>query len=197
MIAAAGAWLGRSVLMQSPIGGYLKLIPRGVWIAVAAAIVVLLVVRWHAAKIEDLKTTSFNAGYAKAVDDGKKGVGKIEHKSTAITAEIRSKTDATIRDNARHADNLRLRGPAAAACIDPRLPARAGGHVPTSGGSGPALAGLPDKERSELLAVPFDQAVDRAEIDDANRAEVLAWRDWHKRLTDEWAKYQAELAKKP
>jgi hypothetical protein len=162
-------------------------------LVLAVCLAIFLAVRWHNGRIEDLKTTSFNAGYAKAVDDGKKGVAKVEHVSTAIATEIRSKTDEKIRDSGRHADALRVRGPAAAACIDPRLSAGAGGHDATGGGSGPAVPGLPDQERPELIAVPFDVAVNRAEVDDANRLEVLAWREWHKRLTDTWAQYQAEL----
>lgn len=196
MIAAAGAWLAKSALMQSPVGGLLKAVPRWVWIAIAVAILIFGAVRWHNGRIEDLKTTSFNAGYAKAVSDGKKGIGKIEQKSIAIATEIRSKTNEKIRDSARHADNLRLRGPAAAACINPRLPAAARGHVAAGGGSGPALAGLPDEAGPPLIAVPFDQAVDRAEVDDANRIEVVAWREWHQRLTAEWTRYRAELTKR-
>lgn len=196
MFAGIGARIAASALMQSKFGRFLKAVPRWVWIVLAAALVIFLAVRWHNGRIEDLKTTSFNAGYAQAVADGKKGVVKVEQRSTAIATEIRSKTDEKIRDNGRHADTLRVRGPGAAACLDPRLSSGTGGRQPTGGGSGPSLAGLPDEKRTELVAVPFADAVNRAEVDDANRIEVLAWREWHKRLTAEWDRYRADLDKR-
>lgn len=181
--------LARLALKLSPVGRILKAIPRPVWIALIIFALLGLGSCLHQRSVKRFGEERFAAGYAKAVEDGKKRVKKVEQKSTQITTEIRSKSDEEIRNNAQRADGLRLRGPGAAACRNPGLPAGASGHVAPGGGTGASAAGVPEQDR---IAVPFDYAVDEEEIDDANRIEVLAWREWHKRLTEEWARYQAE-----
>ena len=196
MIAMAAAWFGKSMLMQSPIGGFLKAVPRWVWILLAVAAAGWFAVHWHNGKVEELRSSSFAAGYAKAVTDGKQRVRIVERGSDKIATEIRSKTHDEIASTARRADALRLRGPgAAAACVDPGLSAAAGGHQPIAGRTDDPMAGMPSGEGQRFIALPFGETVDRAEIADANRIEVLAWREWHRRLTIWWAKVQATADK--
>lgn len=198
MIAALGLWVAKSALMQSPIGGLLKMVPARVWklLAIAAAIglLIFLALRWHGGRVEQLKTTSFNAGYAKRVAEDTAEATARAARDVAITAPIRRKTDETIRNNARLADAVRLRGPgAAAACID-AVPAGTGGRQPGAGQADAAGAGLPDAQR---IAVPFPWLVDSAERCDGNLAEVLAWREWHQRLTADRAKGAIEADAAP
>lgn len=186
-MTAIALWLGRSALMQSPIGGILKMIPRWLWILLAVAAAVLFAVHWHSGKIEDLRSTSFQAGYAKAVADGKQRVHVVEHQSETVSSEERKTAHEEIERNGRAADALRVRGPGAAACVNPGLPVGAGGSGAIGGRADDPLAGVPGGERQRLIALPFAETVDRAEIADANRTEVLAWRQWHDRLTEMWA----------
>lgn len=168
--------------------GLFKRIPRWVWIAVAIVLAIVAGVWWHGRQVKAFGEERFNAGYAQAVEDGKKRVRKVEQNSARVTTEIRSKSDEEIRRNASRADDLRLRGSGAAACVHPGLPRGTGGHDQASGGTGASPAGVPQQDR---ISVPFDYAVDQAEIADANRIEVLAWREWHRRLTEEWKKYES------
>lgn len=183
------AGIGASVMLKmSPVGRLLKAIPRPVWIALGAALLLLLGFWWHGRQVKAFGAERFAAGYAKAVEDGKKRVRKVEQNSAKITTEIRSKSDEEIRRNSHRADDLRLRGPGAAACVNPGLPTGSGGHGEAGGQADAAGAGVPQQDR---IALPFAYAVDQAEVADANRVEVLAWREWHARLTEEWKKYEA------
>lgn len=182
------AGIGASVaLRMSPVGAFLKRIPRWVWIALAVVLIIVAGLWWHGRQVKAFGEERFNAGYAKAIEDGKKRVRKVEQKSTKITTEIRSKSDEEIRRNTRRADDLRLRGPGAAACLNSGIPDSASGHDAAGGQPDASGARVPEQNR---IALPFNYAVDQAEVADANRIEVLAWREWHRRLTDEWAKYR-------
>lgn len=187
MMVAIAAWLGKSMLMQSPLGGFLKAVPRWLWILLALAAAIFFALRWHAGKVEDLRSSSFKAGYDKAVADGRTRVRIVERRSESISSEERNKAHEEIQHNAVRADALRVRGPGAAACVDPGLPVGAGGSGTTGGRADDALAGMSGGERERLIALPFGETVDLAEQADANRTEVLAWREWHRRLTEMWA----------
>lgn len=191
ILAPFAAWLGKSALMQSPLGGILG----RYWKPLLVALVLAIGFLWHGHKVAQLRADAFKAGYAQAVDNGKKNAARVERKSAAITNDVRSKTDEKMRDSARHADDLRLRGPGRAVC--PQLSGPASGHDPASRGANGGLAGLPDEERDRIVALPFDETVERAKVADANRLEVLAWREWHQRLTDEWAKWKADADAAP
>ena len=176
MIASIAGWAARSALMSSPLGGFLKAVPRWVWIVLAVLALLLVAVLWHGAKVEHLRTISFNAGYAKRVGEEQSAAARRAGRDAAITAPIRSKTDETIRNNARRADTLRVRGPGAAACLDPAAPAP-GGRQPGSGQADAAVDRVPGEERPALIALPFAPTIDAAERCDANLAELLAWRE--------------------
>lgn len=200
MIATIAAWAAKSTLMQSPVGGFLRRVPRRIWkwliIALVVGLAIFFVLRWHSNKVEAFGNERFKAGYAQAIANGKEANRKVDARSATITSKIRSNTDAKLRDSARRADTVRLRGPGAAACLHPRVPAAAGGHDQAIGGTGRAVAGVPGEERVDLIAVPFDVAVDRAETNDANRIEASAWRQWHGELTAWWNKVRAEAEKR-
>jgi hypothetical protein len=193
MIAAIGAWAAKSALMQSPLGGFLKAVPRWVWIVVAVVAIALVAVRWHAGKVADLKTAAHEAGRVEALAAVAARVKRIEAAALeldrAISHKMRSKNREENRRIAVAADDLRLRGPGLARCErPPAVPERADGRV-EAGRTGSTAAGpVPD---DDWLAVPFKWGVDQLETCDLNRAEVIAWREWHRRWTEEWPKLGA------
>ncbi len=165
---------------------FLKRIPWQWWLAIAIAIALVIGVAKHGSAIEDLKTTSFNAGYAKAVADGKATAERRAAADAAIANQLRSKVNEQNHIIARAADDLRVRGPGKARCANPAtVPAAAGGRVAPGGATDGAAARVPDED---WIALPYGWTVDQAELADLNRAEVLIWREWHRKLTEEWAK---------
>jgi hypothetical protein len=109
MLAAIGARLAASVLMQSPIGGFirgagrlLRKVPWQVWAALALALAVFIGVKIHNHKVSAFGTERFNsgftAGYAKAKADAAKAVHEVETKGRTMAHEVRSKNDAKTAD---------------------------------------------------------------------------------------------------
>jgi len=116
---------------------------------------------------------------------------ELESANNRIAAELRRKHDEETRRIAGVADDLRVSGPGRARASCP--PAAASGHNPSGGAGDAARPGLPPENGA---TVPWDWLVNRSETADLNRAEVLAWREWHARFTAEWAKWKAEAGKK-
>jgi hypothetical protein len=107
---------------------------------------------------------------------------KLDAANRKIADEIRKRTDEENRRIAADADGLRLSGPGRARACAPAAP---GGRQPASGK--PDAAG-PEMPSDDSAAVPWNWLVQRAETNDLNRAEVLAWRDWYDRLLKQWPK---------
>lgn len=186
MIAAIGAkWA-----LAGGFKGIVRKVPRWLWFALLFAAIIAAGAWWHGRKVEAFGQERFAAGYAKAVDDGKKRVAKVERKSAEITAKIRRKTDEDIGRINRHADDLRLRGPGRAVC--PAHAAAAGGPEPGRGAAAAGMDRLPDTERVDIIAMPYDDTIRRSATADANRREVLAYREAWQKLTEEYAKWRAE-----
>lgn len=169
--------------------GALKLVPRWLWILLAVALASRFAANWHAGKVEALDRAAYGRGVTDTVAAAARLQAERARLDAAIAAELRSKNDEESRRIAAAAERLRLRGPGKAACPDPaRLPGGAGRHGAPGGAADAAGPDLPADQRA---AVPWPWLVDRAESHDALRAEVLNWREWHRRFTEEWERSRA------
>lgn len=163
------------------LGSALGKVPRWLWIALAIVFVMLAVAIWHGRKVKAFGEERFKAGYAEAVQDGKQAAAKLETEAARATTTIRRNTDEEVGRIARRSDDLRLRGPGRAVCPAPA--AAASGPKPPGGAADAGVDRLPGAERPELAAVPYQELVQRSATADANRAEVLAYRQAWQELT--------------
>lgn len=159
----------------------LRLVPKWVWIALALAIAFRVATGWHDARVKAV----WQAGYDQAVADGREIAKQTDERTSEIATNIRSKTDETSGRIAARADDQRLRGPGKARASCPAVPAAAGERPEAGRDSDAAGPGLPAEDRA---TVPWEWLVRRAATCDLNRAEVLAWREWHQRVLEAWPK---------
>jgi hypothetical protein len=152
---------------------FLGRIPRVAWIALAAALLLFLGVRWYNGQIKDAEKRGADRAYAEV----EKKARALEAKANATADKIRSKSDETARAIAADADVIRVSGPGKARCIP--VPAPSGRREAPSG---QADASRPEVPSDDRAAVPWQWLVQRAEVCDLNRNEVLAWREWHEKL---------------
>jgi hypothetical protein len=118
-----------------------------------------------------------------AVDEADRAAREAQATANQISKELKERNDAENRRIADTADAIRVSGPGKAACR--ANPTRTGGHD-KAGGSGDATGSqVPADDRA---AVPWPWLVAKAEQADLNRAEVLTWREWYKRLVAAWPK---------
>lgn len=191
MIAAIGGFLAKSALMQSPLGGLLRLVPRKAWLCLAIAAVVGFVA-WraldaHGDAIQRVKDEAYASGRADQLADQVAAQRIANKAAAAINTDIRKKSDEEIRRIDRDADALLVRGPGKAACPRPAAASGpAGGHGPANRPADAPVDQVPDPERVDLIAVPFADAISFAEQHDKLRSEALSWRESDRR--------QAELA---
>lgn len=195
MLTALAAWAGKSVLMSSPLGGLLKRIPKRVWLWLVVAAVVAFVVwkalDWHGDRKHAFGEERYAAGYGAAHAEITALQKQLNARNAELAAMMRSKNDAKLRDVARDADALRLRGAGKAACSGASfLPAAAGGRDEAGGTGDAALASVPAGERLDLFGLPVAPTIDFAEQHDAFRVEALGWREWHAAFTAEWEAYR-------
>jgi hypothetical protein len=188
------AIFARSALMQSPIGAFLKSIPRWAWIAIAAVAIVAASVIWHQHKAHAAIAAAEKRGEDRAYAHIAAKARAIEQRAAElgrkISAAIRSRTDEENRHIAARADAQRLRGPGASACSGySRLPAAAGGPKSKPGLSDAARPRVP---ADDIAAVPWPWLVDRAEQCDLNLTEVTAWRSWYEQQSAAWEKLRAQ-----
>lgn len=175
MIAMIGGFLAKSALMRSPIGGFLKMIPRWAWIALAGAVLVLLAVWWHAGKKDAFGDARYQAGYSARDAEITKLQREREAADRKLAEEIRRRVNAENARIAADANALRLRGPGRATCPNPPRPGPgAGGHDAAAAGADAARPALP---AGEWAAVPWNWLVRRAEEFDRLLTEAKAWRE--------------------
>lgn len=168
-------------------------IPWQLWIAITAIALIGIGSCVHSNKVEQLRTASFKAGVAAEKKAGNERLAKMrraalkwkavaEQRAARISQEIRDAHEKTLRDNSARADSLRLRGPGAARCgpdDHSGVPATAGGREQAGRGADASAAGVPAEDG--LAAVSWGWLVSQAEQCDANRSEVLSWREFHRR----------------
>lgn len=187
----------------------LKFLPSWLWIAICGAVglgALTVLHNRHASKqIEaafnrgwDERDKQYNVAVVKAKAEAQLWKERYEKSAADLTA-LRSETHAqNLRDIAADADDLRLRGPGAAAAGSCARPGDRAGSATTPGGSestaGPAdapVAPLPAEQ--PLAVVPWGDLVRRAEEHDALRDEALTWRTWYLDNAAALAKAKSEL----
>lgn len=138
------------------------------------AVLLGLAVWVHSGWVDDAKDRAV-AAYAAKVEQ--KAL-KIQRDAERISAAIRSKTDEANRRSDADARDLLVRGPGRAACV--ASPA-AGRPVAPGGSADAAVDTVPDPVRVELIGVPYVELVERGRLCDANRTEVMAWREQYEK----------------
>lgn len=173
--------------------GWVKLIPRAVWIGLAVVILCVVLFKMHQKIASDRIQASYEAG-VKASDERwlsdlaamrTEGVELREQYETnveqAVLAE-RKRNETELRSVNQLATNLRLRGPgAASACTGSNsgsgLSSSSGGLTPINGEANAPLDTLPADE--PMATVPWNELVNRAEQCDINLTELNTWRRWY------------------
>lgn len=199
---AASAIFGRAK-------NFVKAVPREVWIGLAVVITLVAAVWWHNSHAEAQLKLAYEQGFADRdkqldealiamEDEAEAWKEKYETASTALAATERALHDQTLRSNAARADALRVRGPGAAkAC--PR-PSDSSG-LPTAAGDGGTTDQQPNAEGRGMPAdqwatVPWAWLVTRAETCDADRDEVIRWRNWYPAQKELYDNSVSDLQKK-
>jgi hypothetical protein len=183
-------FFAKSALMTSPIGGFLKsLTPRAwLWIGIIAALFVGFLVHQHKAKqaIADAYSRGSVDAYAKV----EKKAREVEAKALALNHKIiRHLKDENHAENSRiraDAGALLVRGPGAARCSDSALSGLSRGHEPATRPADAPLPRVPYAAWSDLIAMPFPDAVAFAREHDLNLAEVKACRSAWTQLSAAW-----------
>ena len=188
--------------------GILRAIPPKGWLAIGA--LALLAGLWwaHTRAV----SAAYNRGYATATveRDAKWGeafdtmhraaltyAAAFNQHSDTLAAQIGARHEQDLRAIATRADALRLHGPgrAAATCSRPGdiagLPPPARLDEPPGGQADDGVAGLPDEV--PMAVVPWPDLVQRSEDADADRSEVIAWREWFAQNRKAWADYREKL----
>lgn len=208
-LKAAGL-LARASGISSAAGAALKRIPPKAWyaLAIGVALAAAFFIHQHlahkaiaAAKLEqkqadDAATAEFLAA---AHADALEWKSRAEQKGAAIATSERTQHEQDLSSNAALADALQLRGPGAAASHcgpDDRSgsAAGAGGHVDASSGAGATVAPVPDPERVDIIALPFDPTVALTLEHDDLLSEVKRWRDNDAKQRAAWSAMKAEPA---
>lgn len=169
--------LAGAALKMSPIGAFLKRIPRWVWIVLAVIALVVAGRVYHNHKAGAAITAAEKRGEARAYAAVEKRALALTAKANAISANLRSKNNETVRRIAADADALRVRGPGKASCPSAAFVAASGHSGPAGRPGDAALDQVPDSERVDLIGLPFPDALDFAEAHDRYRAEVLTRRE--------------------
>lgn len=188
--------------------GFLRAIPPKGWLAIGA--LALLAGLWwaHTRAV----SAAYNRGYATATveRDAKWSeafdtmhgaaltyAAAFNQQSATLSSQIGARHEQELRSLAARADALRLHGPgrAAATCGRPGdsagLPSPARLDEPPGSAAHDGVAGLPDEV--PMAIVPWPDLVQRSEDADADRAEVIAWREWFAMNRKAWADYKAKL----
>lgn len=168
--------------------GIFKAIPRWAWYALAAALALFLIWRWHSGKVEDAYKRGVTTERAEAAKRAAATKAKADAASSKITAEVKEKHNETVRIIYRDADTIRVRGPGKASVSRSCVPAPASGPPKPARQGSPAVAEVPTGTGVDLIALPFPGTVALAQTCDLNRAEAKTWRDWYAKQSEAWAK---------
>lgn len=196
------AGLGISIAARfAGVTGFLKRVPRWVWIVLAAAAIVGAGVIWHqhrahaaiAAAKADQKAAddaAWQKKLAQAHADALAWKGRAEHQGATIARLNKEKHDVEIRDHAAVADALSLRGPGAAAghCRPgdhPSAAALAGGRNQAAAG---ADAARPQVPAGDWALVPWDWLVKRGQEHDDLLTDELTRRAADAQQREAWEK---------
>lgn len=180
-------------------GGLLSRLPAKVWyvlIVIAAAWAAFhFGGNWYRSQIAAAEKRGSDAAYA-AVEEQTLA---IRDKANSITAGIsnvlRKQSDEDLRRIDRSANAQLLRGPGAAICADASgLAAAARGYDEARGTGDAPLDRVSYPAWESLIAMPFVGTIEFARLCDANRSEVLKWREGDAKQREAWTKLQAQGA---
>lgn len=174
------------------IRAFLGKVPREVWYALAVALALFLLWRWHDGKVD----AAFTAGATEQAKADRKAVAAAERAATKAQADLKARTAATSAaiskgtDNALQKDNARL----ARSYDDLRM--RWAAYRADQGGTGqggPAgatsAAGVTDDAYCTAQGwVSFDTAATAAQAADEAIAKDDAWRQWWAAQQEAWPK---------
>lgn len=185
----------------------LGLVPRWIWLLLAAAFVYHFALSWHAAQVkahDQTVITARDAAWQKRLADERAAAiawkGRFDAQLAEISRLQRKVTDEQNRRIAADATALRLRGAgAAAAPANCRPGAAAGlagvasGHVAQPGAAADAPAAMPAGDGSGQWAiVPWNWLVDVVSERDAFRVEALGWRSYDAMVAGVWKRAQQQ-----
>lgn len=165
--------------------GFFKMVPRWVWIALAAVALLSVATCTHQRKVKAFGEERYAAGVAYEQAHIEKAAKQLAAKAEALSARLRSRNDETNRRIAGDADALRVRGAGKAACLNPATPST-GRRVEAVAEGSPAVDQVPDGEGQQLIGLPFPGAVALAENHDLCIAEAKSWRELHRQLEEAW-----------
>jgi hypothetical protein len=191
------AWVAQSALMMSPAGAVIRAIGSGIkaffsalnwqgWLGLIASLLLAWQLigaasdarHWHKQSDQNAKQAET---YKRQLDEETARSNAAEAAGKRISEQLRKQTDEENRRIAGDAQSLRVSGPGRAVCRP--APAASGG---SQAGRGNGNAAGPPLPPADSAAVPWPWLVQRAEQADLNRTEVLAWREWYRRLVESW-----------
>lgn len=196
--------IGGILAKLSPVGLFLKGVPRWAWIALAAAAVVGAGVWWHSNAKADFKREIVNdtitrrdaawkKHYDKAVADARREKAEGDRARALLASTLRNRTDEEIRRTNANRDALLLRGPGKAAASTycgqgqhTGPSALSSGQVAGRGPGVPPVGGVPNETWVGFAVVPYPELVRRGAICDANRSEVISVREADERNRKAW-----------
>lgn len=180
--------------LRATVGGFVKGLPREAWYALVAVAALLGLWFWHSHAVK----TAYNQGEANgivatnakwntafdtmhaAADLWRKN---YEMASGRLSDQLRTAHEQDLRDNARLADALSLRGPGHAAAprcgpsSNSELRTAPGGREPTPAGPGAPAGPVPADDRFAI--VPWGWLTQQSREHDDLLDEVKTWRTWH------------------
>lgn len=173
-------------------GGFLKAIPRQVWIglAIIAALAGAYFLHGHQVKKHDVVVRSAeDQVWQKKLDAAVAAVKAKDAQLAGISAQLRKANDEANSAIASSAHDIGLLGPGKAACSRVgSVAAAASGPVAPRRPSDAAVAPLPSDGGLDLIGLPFDDALNFGADHDYGRAENLSWRVWYQKLLAAWPK---------
>lgn len=172
-------------LALAPAVGFLKRIPRGVWIAVLIAALLALGTCAHKRSVKRFGDERYAAGVKAEGDRIAKKARKLEVQAIELAEKLRSKNSEENRRIDSDAGALLVRGPGKAACLNTAAPA-ASGRQPTARPGDVAVDQVPDRTGTELIAMPFPDTIAFAKQHDLCLAEAKSWREQNRQMTEDW-----------
>lgn len=198
MLAPIALWLGKSALMQSPIGSFLKGIPPKAWLVLAIIAALIGAVVWHQHAAHKALSQADQSGYNRAKEEDRAAMAKARSEATAwksvadlnnakIIQQEKARHDETVAHNHALADALRVR--LGASKVHPA--GSGGGNLPrpatAAGGSGRPLAPA-DAGLAGQVCVPAGPLIDYAEQADNDHDARIRIEDAWRRLQQSWPK---------
>jgi hypothetical protein len=174
------AWLAKSALMQSPIGDFLKLIPKQVWIALLIVAAVVAAYLWHrhvvGNAIAAAEKRGSNAAYASVAEQAAMLKNKADTLARTAAGIAKEKNDEVHGRIDADAGALLVRDAGRATCTGVAGSAAGTNQRPVGNDEADASVDrLPDDVGTALIALPFPGTVAFARQNDRCIADLRAY----------------------